>query len=360
MKRSILIAVMVCGAIFVGLMATNVQAFEILTKEDFVKEIVVTKHLIKVADNAIILFDDSGSMGKLYEDTKMTRYEIAKKTLMERNAYFPDIGYNFGLYTYSRWRAVYPVQPYNREKFAEALASLQDKPQGPTLLQSGLRKLESVLQNLSGRTVVFVLTDGTFTDMAGKRPGAMAKALAEKYDVCFCVVSTADDTASREVIKRVASVSPCSIGIPFKRFIGRPEYNSSMLYIVASTVDIKTTTETRAAGVKVDDILFDLDKADIRPEITRELIVLAEFLQENPDAYAVLVGYTCNLGSEEHNLGLSRRRAGIVAEYLRNNFNISPDRIVSLWFGELNSVADNSTEEGRRLNRRVEIAVGGI
>jgi OOP family OmpA-OmpF porin len=355
-----LIAMMVCGTIFVGLMATNVQAFEILTKEDFVKKIVVKDYLIKTADNAIILFDDSGSMSKLYQDTNMTRYEVAKRILMRRNAYFPDLGHNFGLYTYSRWRAVYPVQPYNREKFAEAIANLQDKPQGPTLLESGLRKLESVLWNLSGRTVVFVITDGTYTDMAGKRPGAIAKALAEKYDVCFCVISTADDTASREVIKRVASVSPCSIGIPFRKFVNRPEYNTSMLYIVASTVDIKTTTETRTVGVKVDNILFDFDKADIRPEISRELDTLSEFMQENPDAYAVLAGYTCNRGSEEYNLGLSRKRSDIVAQYLVSNYNISPDRIVRLWFGVLNPVADNSTEKGRRLNRRVEIAVGGL
>jgi len=40
--------------------------------------------------------------------------------------------------------------------------------------------------------------------------------------------------------------------------------------------------------------------------------------------------------------------------------HISPDRIPSLWYGQMNPVADNSTEEGRRLNRRVEIAVGGI
>jgi OOP family OmpA-OmpF porin len=49
-----------------------------------------------------------------------------------------------------------------------------------------------------------------------------------------------------------------------------------------------------------------------------------------------------------------------VTEQLKNNFNISPDRVLSLWYGQMNPVADNSTEEGRRLNRRVEIAVGGV
>jgi OOP family OmpA-OmpF porin len=66
------------------------------------------------------------------------------------------------------------------------------------------------------------------------------------------------------------------------------------------------------------------------------------------------------MGSEEYNLGLSLKRTDIVADYLVSNHNISSDRIVRLWFGQLNPVADNSTEEGRRLNRRVELAVGGL
>ena len=57
---------------------------------------------------------------------------------------------------------------------------------------------------------------------------------------------------------------------------------------------------------------------------------------------------------------LSLKRVGIVTEYLKNKFNISPDRILPLWYGEINPIADNSTAEGRRLNRRVEIAVGGV
>ena len=47
-----------------------------------------------------------------------------------------------------------------------------------------------------------------------------------------------------------------------------------------------------------------------------------------------------------------------VKDYLVNKFSIDMDRIVTLWYGELNPANDNATEEGRQLNRRVEIAVG--
>jgi OOP family OmpA-OmpF porin len=359
MTRRILTATIVCGVILTGLIATDVQAFEVLTKDDFVQKIVVKKHLIKMADNAIILFDASGSMKDPYLDTDMTRYEVAKQTLKERNTYLPDLGYNLGLYVYNRWSPIYPVQPYDREKFGQAIDSLPE-PGGPTMLQSGLRKLEPVLKELSGRTVVFLFTDGTYTETAGTSPKAIARNLAGKYDVCFYVISTADDEASRKVVEGVASVDFCSRAIPFEAFVNRPEYNAGALYLVKATVGLKTITETKIAGVKVDDILFDLDKAKILPAAERELTVLSEYLQENPDAYVVLAGYTCNMGREEYNLGLSHKRAEIVTEYLKNNFNISPDRVLSLWYGQMNPVADNSTEEGRRLNRRVEIAVGGV
>jgi len=364
MTRRILIATLVCGVILAGLTATDIQAFEVLTKEDFVQKIVQKEYLIKTADNAIILFDSSSSMAKPFSDTDMSRHEVAKRVLSERNDYFPfpDLGYNIGLYEYTPWKPIYPVQPYNREKFAEALEQLSDKPTSATFLLQGLEGLEKLLKPLRGRTAVFIFSDGTYSRTEGpdRTPARIAKRLADQYDVCFYVISTADDEASRRVLEKVASVDFCATVIPLKSFINRPEYTSGALFVVIATEDLETTTETKIAGVKVDDILFDFDKADIRPAIKRELIVLAEFLQENPDAYVVLAGYTCNMGSEEYNLGLSRRRTGIVAEYLRNNFNISADRILPLWFGQMNRAADNSTEEGRRLNRRVEIAVGGV
>lgn len=64
---------------------SNLWAFEIITEEDIRQEIVVSEDLIKTADNAIFLFDSSSAMNKPYKDTGMTRYKVAKKTLMERD-----------------------------------------------------------------------------------------------------------------------------------------------------------------------------------------------------------------------------------------------------------------------------------
>ena len=73
-----------------------------------------------------------------------------------------------------------------------------------------------------------------------------------------------------------------------------------------------------------------------------------------------VAGFTDSTGSEEYNLGLSKDRAIGVAEYIVSNFNVTPDRLVPLWFGEAIPIAGNDTREGRSMNRRVEVAVAGI
>ncbi len=127
-------------AILVGivLMGTQAWAFELITVEDVKQKVIVNTDLLKTSDNAIILFDSSSSMAKPFKDSGMSRYDVAKKLLIERNEYFPDLGHNIGLYLYTPWKEVFPVQKYDREKFARALSSLPEiarEPQGVTATQ---------------------------------------------------------------------------------------------------------------------------------------------------------------------------------------------------------------------------------
>lgn len=68
----------------------------------------------------------------------------------------------------------------------------------------------------------------------------------------------------------------------------------------------------------------------------------------------VIGGHTNSLGSPEHNLKLSRRRALSVSRYLADVHHIDPDRLILHGYGDSSPIADNETEEGRELNRRVE------
>ncbi|MBW1742771.1 MAG: OmpA family protein [Deltaproteobacteria bacterium] len=88
--------------------------------------------------------------------------------------------------------------------------------------------------------------------------------------------------------------------------------------------------------------------------------MLSRLRAKIPNAYAVMAGFTDSVGPEEYNLALSRKRVEHAAAYLSKNFSIAPDRLILNWYGEADPVASNDTEEGRQLNRRVEIAVGGM
>jgi outer membrane protein OmpA-like peptidoglycan-associated protein len=87
---------------------------------------------------------------------------------------------------------------------------------------------------------------------------------------------------------------------------------------------------------------------------------LGDFLQETPQAYAILAGFTDNMGDEEYNMGLSRRRAESVAGYLYEKFDISVGQIVLHWYGEAAPVDRNDTDEGRSQNRRVACIIAGL
>jgi OOP family OmpA-OmpF porin len=100
-------------------------------------------------------------------------------------------------------------------------------------------------------------------------------------------------------------------------------------------------------------IQFDLRKVSINPEYHEHIKEVAGFLKKYPDTKAVIEGHTCNLGSSDYNLKLSQKRAWSVCQYLIDNFGIHPERVQAVGYGETRPVADNTTEMGRKMNRRV-------
>lgn len=341
--------------------ASQAFALEIITRQDVIQGIILKTDLMKTADNAIILFDASSSMAAQYKQTGKSRYDIAKSVLAERNSYFPDLGHNFGLYLYTPWKTVYPMQRFDRNKFQAALESLPEKPTGATLLVEGMSRLDTILKSLEGRTAVFIFTDGLYTKGGGgvaKRPATIAAELAKKYDICFYLISTADDRHSVNLFKQAENFNFCSRVIAFQDFIEHPVYNSEALFTVKATKQIVTISDKKIVGAKPKDILFEFDKSALSPSDESRLDLLATYLNSNPGSYAVLAGHTDSIGTEDYNMALSRRRVEQVTDYLVNQKKVNPYRLVMFWFGKTNPVADNSTQEGRAQNRRVEILVG--
>ncbi len=344
------------------LMAKASFAAEIITIEDFKQDLVMKEHFVKVADNAIFLFDASSSMNRPYKNTGQSMYQVAVEEFKKRNAYFPDLGHNMGLYLYDPWKPVYPIQPYDRENFAAALDTLPPKAKGVTKVRDAFLKIEPILKGLSGQTVVFVFTDGAYTHFLeeGTHPRIMARRLAEKHDVCFYIVSSASEKKNRKFLKNIGKVNACSRVIPFNAFIDRPEFNSGALFTVRSSMNLVTTSDMKVVGLKADNIQFEFDQAALQPAGLLELDEVGLFLRQNYSAYIALEAFTDNRGAKEYNQLLSRRRAQSVADYLKKNHRVNPNRVVMQWYGDADPIATNDTPEGRAQNRRVEMAIGGV
>ncbi|MGN6291768.1 MAG: OmpA family protein [Chitinophagaceae bacterium] len=103
-------------------------------------------------------------------------------------------------------------------------------------------------------------------------------------------------------------------------------------------------------------ILFGFDKSDLGASAKGNLDELVTILNKYPDTNIEIQGHTDDTGTDSYNMGLSERRAVSVANYLRSH-NISSGRITTKGFGESAPKYDNSTENGRSQNRRVEFLI---
>jgi outer membrane protein OmpA-like peptidoglycan-associated protein len=104
------------------------------------------------------------------------------------------------------------------------------------------------------------------------------------------------------------------------------------------------------------DFFFDVDSAVLKPGGYKDIDRAAVVLSRYPETSLRVEGHTDSTGSEDYNLKLSEKRAMAVKNELLAQ-NLDSARIQTIGFGEAKPVADNNTESGRQLNRRVEIVI---
>jgi OmpA-OmpF porin, OOP family len=109
-------------------------------------------------------------------------------------------------------------------------------------------------------------------------------------------------------------------------------------------------------SVNLQSVLFKQSTPDMLPESYDELDMVVDFLKINPTVEIELEGHTDNAGDAEANLKLSHERVAVVKNYITQK-GIAPRRIQGIGYGGANPIASNRTEEGRRLNRRVEFKI---
>lgn len=121
-----------------------------------------------------------------------------------------------------------------------------------------------------------------------------------------------------------------------------------------SASDIKSSIDAQGK-IAIYGIHFDTGKSLVKTESENALKEIAQYLTENPTVKVFVVGHTDNVGVFADNMKLSRARGESVKNYLFSKYKISIDRLTGEGSGSLCPVSSNDTEEGRILNRRVEI-----
>jgi len=105
------------------------------------------------------------------------------------------------------------------------------------------------------------------------------------------------------------------------------------------------------------DVKFDFDKSVVKPGSYGDIKNLADFMQQYPQTTTTVEGHTDSVGPDAYNQKLSQRRADAVKKVLVNQYGVGASRVSSVGYGASRPVADNKTEAGRAVNRRVEAEV---
>ena len=101
------------------------------------------------------------------------------------------------------------------------------------------------------------------------------------------------------------------------------------------------------------EVLFDNDKAIVKPEYYEKVQTVADFMNQYSNTSVTIEGHTDSNASARYNQQLSERRANAIKHILVTKFDIAEDRLSAIGYGEQHPRATNETAAGRQLNRRV-------
>ena len=346
------------------------------------------KYTSKVDQFAIVL-DASDSMnGYVVGDSK---FAIAKDVVHRINQTLPeDLASVGALMTFGHHsmqsknlaETYFGPAAYNREEFSEGLDAVKYAG-GTSPLSSALVAAGEHLATVEGQFAIVVVSDGLKKESLGSAPAAV-KQLKEQFgdNLCVYTVQVGDDAAGKALLDAITAAGGCG----FAEAAGNLDSPAAMAEyvekvflnpaLVAKPVtgcpdadgdgvcdaDDKCPNTPKGAIVNevgcwvADGLLFDFDKADIKPEYYGGLDKVAATMQGDPNMRIEIQGHTCSIGTEAYNQGLSERRAKAVQMYLINK-GVDGSRLDVKGYGETSPAFSNDTREGREKNRRVQFQV---
>lgn len=166
------------------------------------------------------------------------------------------------------------------------------------------------------------------------------------------------DTITGEYVAALPFRDDYILTVKSKGFVQETNYIAHIDPRFSAVVDMIVNLKPIEVGMSynLNDIYFDSNSADLRPESKIVIEEFYNFLIENPNIKISIQGHTDNVGNENSNLILSESRAKSVHKHLLD-LGTSPSRIQYKGFGESKPVVSNATESGRSRNRRTEFVI---
>jgi len=307
---------------------------------------------IQAVDNFLILLDTSHSMRDTFKGEQ--KFYLAQSAALSLNQTIAGLKLNGGLRTFGdlsmsvepRTKLICPVQPYSAPDLADCINSTKAS-WGSTTLYAAMVAAAGDIENVQGKTAIIIISDGKYT---GENPAEALNVLKEKYGDKVCISSI--------TIGRVANLSALTTQSRCGKygFLDDVKTADGMADYAIKVFFEKAPPRPAPAKIIINSVLFDFDSSVVKPEAAVMLEQTATILKQGSNKAIVIEGYTCSMGSEQYNLGLSERRANATMEFLVDQ-DIDESKLTAKGLGEANPVADNTTKDGRERNRRVEFQV---
>lgn len=328
--------------------------------------LVASAEMVKKVDNFVVFMDQSGSMAYANAQAGHQKFDYVVKDVARLDQAAPELGYTSAAALFAPFKMITEPVTHKTGSLGSAAAGVVPPFNYMTPMGDGLSSLDPVLGKLPGKTAVIMFTDGAANQ--GPDPVAAAKALYGKYapNLCIHVVSYADTPEGQAVIDQIRALSGCTVVADHKSLetdAAMAQFAKDVLYddVAPKPAPVVMPAPVRAPApapvakeVITFNLLFDFDKSDIKSEMVPILEQAKVILGEDPAADFTVSGHTDWTGEEAYNQGLSERRAASVKNWLVTN-GVSGSRLSTVGYGETQPKYDNSTKEGRRLNRRVEL-----
>jgi outer membrane protein OmpA-like peptidoglycan-associated protein len=163
------------------------------------------------------------------------------------------------------------------------------------------------------------------------------------------------DTRSTLIGAGVGAALGGVTGGVFSNYMQKQEQEMRQSLASVEGASVQREAEILAVTFK-SDLLFDVDSSVVKAGGYDELKRVADVLNAYPQTRLQIAGHTDSTGTELYNQRLSERRAEAVKEILVN-YQVAPQRIRTIGFGQSKPIASNETLSGRQINRRVSITI---